>query len=70
MITLIAIILFVLFLKIVGLIFGAGLRILGWLFSLAGFVISILLAMMALEFVFYAFPVLIIIGVLAIALKP
>ena len=70
MISLIAIILFVLFLKIVGLIFGAGLRILGWLFSLAGFVISILLAMMALGFVFYAFPVLIIIGVLAIALKP
>ena len=70
MITLIAIILFVLFLKIVGLIFGAGLRILGWLFSLAGFVISILLAMMALGFVFYAFPVLIIIGVLVIALKP
>ena len=70
MITLIAIILFVLFLKIVGLIFGAGLRILGWLFSLAGFVISILLAMMALGFVFYAFPVLIIIGVLAIALNP
>ena len=70
MITLIAIILFVLFLKIVGLIFGACLRILGWLFSLAGFVNSILLAMMALGFVFYAFPVLIIIGVLAIALKP
>ena len=70
MITLIAIILFVLFLKIVGLIFGAGRRILGCFFSLAGLVISILLAMMAPGFVFYAFPVLIIIGVLAIALKP
>ena len=52
MITLMAIIMFVLFLKIVGLIFGAGLRLLGWLFSGLGFIISILLAVSVIGFVF------------------
>ena len=70
MITLMAIIMFVLFLKIVGFIFGAGLRILGWLFSGLGFIISILLAVSVIGFVFDLLPILLIIGVVMIALKP
>ncbi len=70
MVTIIAIIFFVLFLKIVGLIFGAGLRVLGWIFSIAGFIISVLLSMTAIGIAFYAFPILIILGVVLIALKP
>ena len=50
MITLFAIIVFVLFLKVVGFIFSAGFRILGWLLSGAGFIISILLAVTVLGF--------------------
>lgn len=70
MITLMAIIMFVLFLKIVGFIFGAGLRILGWLFSGLGFIISILLALSVIGFVFDLLPILLIIGVVMIALRP
>ena len=69
MITLIAIILFVLFLKIVGLIFGAGLRVLGWLISGLGFVLSIFFAV-TFGLVFNILPILLIAGVLLIALKP
>ena len=70
MITLMAIIFFVLFLKIVGMIFGAGLRILGWLFSGFGFIVSILLAATLIGLVFDVIPFLLIAGVLMIALKP
>lgn len=67
MITLMAIIMFVLFLKIVGLIFGAGLRLLGWLFSGLGFIISILLAVSVIGFVFDILPVLLLVFILLIA---
>ena len=70
MITLMAIIMFVLFLKIAGLIFGAGLRLLGWLFSGLGFIISILLAVSVIGFVFDLLPILLVIGVVMIAMKP
>ena len=70
MITLMAIILFVLFLKIVGLIFGAGLRLLGWLFSGLGFIISILLAVSVIGFVFDIMPVLLLVFILMIARRP
>lgn len=69
MITIMAIIMFVVFLKIVGFIFGAGLRILGWLFSGAGFLISLLLAFSVIGFVFDLLPVLLVIGVVVIALN-
>lgn len=69
MITLMAIAMFVLFLKIVGFIFGAGLRLLGWLFSGLGFIISIVLAVSVIGFVFDLLPVLLIIGVVMIALR-
>ena len=42
MITLTAIFLFVLFLKLTGMIFKAGMRALGWLFGGLGFIFSIL----------------------------
>lgn len=70
MIILISIILLVLFLKIVGMIFGAGLHLLGWLFSGLGFIISIILAVSVVGVFFYALPVFLIVGVLLIALKP
>ena len=53
MIILISIVLLVLFLKIVGMIFGAG-----------------LLAVSFIGVFYYALPVLLIVGVLLIALKP
>ena len=70
MITLMAIIMFVLFLKIAGLIFGAGLRLLGWLFSGLGFIISILLAVSVIGFVFDIMPVLLLVFILMIARRP
>ena len=70
MITLMAIILFVLFLKIVGLVFGAGLRIMGWLISGVGFIISVILAVSVIGIVFDILPILLIIGVLMIARIP
>ena len=70
MITLMSIIVLVLFLKIIGFIFGAGLRILGWLLSGIGFLISIVLAVTVVGFVFNLLPVLLVIGVVMIALKP
>ena len=70
MITLVTIITFVLFMKVVGLIFRAGFRIIGWLFSGIGFLISIVLAASAIGIVFYLLPVLLISGVIMIAAKP
>ena len=70
MITLMAIIMLVLFLKIVGFIFGAGMRILGWLFSGLGFLISIILAVTVIGVVFDLLPILLIIGIVMIAMKP
>lgn len=68
MITIIGIVMLILFLKIVGFIFGAGLRLLGWLFSGIGFIISVLLAVTVAGVVFYVLPVVLVIGVLVIAL--
>ena len=65
-----AIIMFVLFLKFIGFIFGAGLRILGWLFSGLGFLISIILAVTVIGVVFDLLPILLIIGIVMIAMKP
>jgi hypothetical protein len=65
-----AIIMLVLFLKIVGFIFGAGMRILGWLFSGLGFLISIILAVTVIGVVFDLLPILVIIGIVMIAMKP
>ena len=70
MITLFAISVFVLFLKVVGFIFSAGFRILGWLLSGAGFIISILLAVTVLGLIFDLLPILLIVGVIMIAAKP
>lgn len=70
MITLMSIIVLVLFLKIIGFIFGAGLRIFGWLLSGIGFLVSIALAVTVVGFVFNLLPVLLVIGVVMIALKP
>ena len=70
MITLMAIFMLVLFLKIVGFIFGAGMRILGWLFSGLGFLISIILAVTVIGVVFDLLPILLIIGIVMIAMKP
>lgn len=70
MFTLMAIIMFVLFLKFIGFIFGAGLRILGWLFSGLGFLISIILAVTVIGVVFDLLPILLIIGIVMIAMKP
>lgn len=67
MITLTAIFLFVLFLKLTGMIFKAGMRALGWLFGGLGFVFSILLAVSVLGFVFDMIPILLVIGVIMIA---
>ena len=69
MITLIAIIILLVFLKVVGLIFGAGLRVLGWLISGLGFVLSIVFSV-TFGLVFNILPILLIAGVLLIALKP
>ncbi|MDO5132884.1 MAG: hypothetical protein Q4D81_07875 [Eubacteriales bacterium] len=70
MITLMAIIILVVFLKIVGFIFGAGLRLLGWLFSGLGFIISIFLAVTVIGIVFDILPVLLLIGIILIARRP
>jgi len=70
MITLMSIIMLVVFLKVIGFIFGAGLRVLGWLFSGLGFLISIVLAVSVIGFVFDLLPILLVIGVIMIALKP
>ena len=70
MITLIAIILFVLFLKMVGFVFDAGLRVLGWLFGGLGFIITMLLAVSVIGFVFDLLPILLIIGVVLLGTKP
>ena len=70
MITLMAIIMFVVFLKVIGFIFGAGLRVLGWLFSGLGVLISIVLAVSVIGFVFDLLPILLVSGVIMIALKP
>ena len=43
MITLTAIIMFVLFLKLIGFVFGAGMRVFGWLLGGLGFIFSIIL---------------------------
>ena len=69
MITLIAIIILLVFLKVIGLIFGAGLRVLGWLISGLGFVLSIFFAV-TFGLVFNILPILLIADVLLIALKP
>ncbi|MDO5138490.1 MAG: hypothetical protein Q4D71_08550 [Oscillospiraceae bacterium] len=70
MITLTAIIIFVLFMKIVGFIFKAGFRILGWLFSGMGFLISVILAVSVIGIVFDVLPVLLILGVIMLARQP
>ena len=70
MITVLAIVMLILFLKIVGFIFAAGMRILGWLFSGLGLIISIFLAVSVIGLAFDLLPILLIIGVLMIALKP
>lgn len=70
MITLFAIILFVLFMKIVGFIFGIGFRALGWLISGLGFILSVILAVTVFGVVFYLLPVALLIGVIMIACKP
>ena len=70
MITLMAIITLIVFLKLIGFIFGAGLRVLGWLFSGIGFLISIVLAVSVIGFVFDLLPILLIIGVVMIAMNP
>ncbi len=70
MITVFAIIMFVLFLKVVGFIFGIGFRALGWLISALGFILSLVLAVSVFGVVFYLLPVALIIGVIMIAAKP
>lgn len=70
MITLITIILFVLFMKMIGFIFGIGFRALGWLLSGLGFVLSVVLAITVFGAVFYLLPVALLIGVIMIACKP
>lgn len=70
MITLMAIVMLVLFLKIVGFIFGMGLRLLDWLFGGLGFIISIVLAVSVIGIAFELLPLLLLIGVVMIALQP
>lgn len=70
MITLMAIVMLVVFLKIVGFIFGMGLRLLGWLFGGLGFIISIVLAVSVIGIAFELLPLLLLIGVVMIALQP
>lgn len=70
MITLMAIVFLVLFLKIVGFIFGAGLRLLGWLIGGVGFIFSILLAVSVIGIIFDLLPILLLVGVFLIARKP
>jgi hypothetical protein len=50
-------------------IFGAGLRVLGWLISGLGFVLSLVFSI-TFGLVFNILPILLIAGVLLIALKP
>lgn len=70
MITLVVtIILFILFLRVLALVFAAGLRILGWLLSAAGFLISIAVAVHFIGFLFDVLPILCLIGVFLIANK-
>lgn len=69
MIILISIIILFVFLRVVGLIFGAGLRVLGWLFSGLGLLLSILFSVV-FGIAFNILPILLIAGVLLIALKP
>ena len=47
-----------------------GMRIPGWLFSGLGFLISIVLAVSVIGFVFDLLPILLVIGVVMIAMKP
>lgn len=70
MFTLMAIIMFVLFLKLIGFIFDAGMRIFGWLLGGLGFVFSIILAATVIGFVFDLLPILLVIGIVMMAMKP
>ena len=70
MITLTAIIMFVLFLKLIGFVFGAGMRVFGWLLGGLGFIFSIILAVTVIGFVFDLLPVLLVIGIVTMAMKP
>ena len=70
MITLTAIIMFVLFLKLIGFVFGAGMRDFGWLLGGLGFIFSIILAVTLIGFVFDLLPILLVIGIVTMAMKP
>jgi hypothetical protein len=70
MITLTTIIFFIVFLKIIRFVFKAGFRILGWLFSGLGFIISVILAVTAAGILFDALPIILILGILLIARRP
>ena len=70
MITFMAIIMFVLFLKLIGFVFDAGMRVFGWLLGGLGFIFSIILAATVIGFVFDLLPILLIVGILMIAMKP
>lgn len=70
MITLTAIIMFVLFLKLIGFVFGAGMRVFGWLLGGLGFIFSIILAVTLIGFVFDLLPILLVIGIVTMAMKP
>ena len=70
MITLTAIIMFVLFLKLIGFVFGAGMRVFGWLLGGLGFIFSIILAVTVIGFVFDLLPILLVIGIVTMAMKP
>lgn len=70
MITLVVtIILFILFLRVLALVFAAGLKILGWFLGAAGFLISIAVAVYFIGFLFDVLPILCLIGVFLIANK-
>ena len=70
MITFLAIIMFVLFLKLIGFVFDAGMRIFGWLLGGLGFIFSIILAATVIGFVFDLLPILLVIGIVTMAMKP
>ena len=70
MITLTAIIMFVLFLKLIGFVFGAGMRVFGWLLGGLSFIFSIILAVTLIGFVFDLLPILLVIGIVTMAMKP
>ena len=70
MITFMAIIMFVLFLKLIGFVFGAGMRVFGWLLGGLGFIFSIILAVTLIGFVFDLLPILLVIGIVTMAMKP